>query len=134
MLSRPEGPALVPRTSHGPSGLEENKGRGVEVIALAYEYTTDRERSKKSVERFKKLFDVQYPLLITGVTASDEKKAEKTLPQLTAIKSFPTTLFIGKKGTVRDIHTNFYGPGSGEYYDLSKKRLTDTVNRLLEEQ
>ncbi|HSU52262.1 MAG TPA: TlpA disulfide reductase family protein [Segetibacter sp.] len=113
---------------------KENKTRGVEIIALAYEYTTDSERSKKSVERFKKLFDVQYPLLITGVTASDDKKAEKTLPQLTAIKSFPTTLFIGKKGTVRDIHTNFYGPGSGEYYDLSKKRLTDTVNRLLEEQ
>jgi thiol-disulfide isomerase/thioredoxin len=112
---------------------KENKARGVEIIALAYEYTTDRERSKKSVERFKKMFDVQYPILITGVTASDDKKGEKTLPQLTAIKSFPTTVFIDKKGTVRDIHTNFYGPGSGEYYDLSKKRLTDTVNRLLEE-
>ena len=63
----------------------------------------------------------------------NNKKAEKTLPQLTTIKSFPTTLFIGKSGAVRDIHSNFYGPGSGEYYDLSKKRLTDTVNRLLEE-
>lgn len=112
---------------------KENKAKGVEIIALAYEYTTDRERSKKSVEKFKKLFDVQYPMLITGVTAGDDKKAEKTLPQLTAIKSFPTTVFIDKKGTVRDIHTNFYGPGSGEYYNLSKKRLTDTVNRLLDE-
>lgn len=110
---------------------KENKARGVEIIALAYEYTTDRERSKKSVERFRKLFDVQYPMVITGVTASDDKKAEKTLPQLTDIKSFPTTIFIDKKGIVRDIHTNFFGPGTGEYYDLSKKRLTDTVNRLL---
>lgn len=112
---------------------KENKAKGVEIIALAYEYTTDRERSKKSIERFRKLFDVEYPMLITGVTAGDEKKAEKTLPQLTAIKSFPTTVFINKKGIVRDIHTNFFGPGTGEYYDLSKKRLTDTVNRLLKE-
>lgn len=112
---------------------KENKAKGVEIIALAYEYTTDRERSKKSIERFKKLFDVQYPMLITGATAGDDQKGEKTLPQLTAIKSFPTTVFIDKRGTVRDIHTNFYGPGSGEYYELSKKRFTDTVNRLLEE-
>ena len=112
---------------------KENKAKGVEIIALAYEYTIDRERSKKSIERFKKLYDVQYPMLITGATAGDDKKGEKTLPQLTAIKSFPTTVFIDKRGTVRDIHTNFYGPGSGEYYELSKKRFTDTVNRLLEE-
>ena len=112
---------------------KENKAKGVEVIALAYEYTTDRERSKKSIERFKKLYDVQYPMLITGATAGDDLKGEKTLPQLTAIKSFPTTVFIDKKGIVREIHTNFYGPGSGEYYELSKKRFTDTVNRLLVE-
>ena len=112
---------------------KENKAKGVEVIALAYEYTTDRERSKKSIERFKKLYDVQYPMLITGATAGDDLKGEKTLPQLTAIKSFPTTVFIDKKGIVREIHTNFYGPGSGEYYELSKKRFNDTVNRLLVE-
>jgi thiol-disulfide isomerase/thioredoxin len=112
---------------------KQNKMKGIEVIALAYEYTSDLERSRKSIEKFKKLFDVEYPMLNTGVTASDDKKGEKTLPQLTAIKSFPTTVFIDKKGTVRDIHTNFYGPGSGEYYDLSKKRLIDTVNRLLKE-
>jgi hypothetical protein len=72
-------------------------------------------------------------MLITGVTAGDDKKGEKTLPQLTAIKSFPTTVFIDKKGIVRQIHTNFYGPASGEYFELSKKRLTDTVSRLLAE-
>ena len=100
---------------------KNNRSRGIEIIALAYELTTDISRSKKSVAKFQKLFDVQYPMLITGVTAGDEKKTEKTLPQLTAIKSFPTTIFIGKNGNVREIHTNFYGPGSGEYYIASKK-------------
>lgn len=76
---------------------------------------------------------MQYPILITGVTASDEKKTEKTLPQLTAIKSFPTTIFIDKKGNVREIHTNFYGPGSDEYYMASKNKFYKTVDRLLNE-
>ncbi len=110
-----------------------NRSRGVEIIALAYELTTDISRSKKSVAKFQKLFDVQYPMLITGISASDEKKTEKTLPQLTAIKSFPTTIFIGKNGSVREIHTSFYGPGSGEYYIASKNKFYETVDRLLKE-
>lgn len=83
--------------------------------------------------KFQKLFDVQYPMLITGITASDEKKTEKTLPQLTVIKSFPTTIFIGKNGHVREIHTSFYGPASGEYYIASKNKFYETVDRLLKE-
>ena len=112
---------------------KRNRSKGVEIIALAYELTTDSARSKKSVAKFQKLFDVQYPMLITGVTASDEYKTEKTLPQLTPIKSFPTTIFVDKKGNVREIHTNFYGPGSGEYYIASKNKFYETVDRLLNE-
>jgi thiol-disulfide isomerase/thioredoxin len=110
-----------------------NHARGVEIIALAYELTTNRERSKKSIEKFQKLFDVQYPMLITGVTASDEQKTEKTLPQLTAIRSFPTTIFIDKKGKVREIQARFYGPGSGEYHTAYKNKFYKTVDDLLNE-
>lgn len=112
---------------------KKNRSKGVEIIALAYELTTDLNRSKKSIAKFQKLFDVQYPMLITGVTAGDEKKTEKTLPQLTAIKSFPTTIFIDKKGNVREIQTNFYGPASGDYYMASKNKFYETVDRLLNE-
>jgi thiol-disulfide isomerase/thioredoxin len=112
---------------------KNNHARGVEVIALAYELTTDRERSKKSIEKFQKLFDVQYPMLITGVAAGDEQKTEKTLPQLTAFRSFPTTIFIDKKGKVREIQTRFYGPGSGEYYTAYKNKFYKTVDDLLNE-
>lgn len=110
-----------------------NKSKGVKIIALAYEFTTDTARSVKSVSKFQKLFDVQYPMLITGVAAGDENKTEKTLPQLTVIRSFPTTIFIGKDGNVKEIHTNFYGPASGEYFTASKNKFYETVERLLKE-
>ncbi len=112
---------------------KNNRSSGVEIIALAYELTTDVLRSKISIAKFQKLFDVQYPMLITGVAIGDNKKTEKTLPQLTEIKSFPTTIFIDKKGNVRDIHTNFYGPASGEYYTESKNKFYETVDKLLGE-
>jgi thiol-disulfide isomerase/thioredoxin len=112
---------------------DKNKSRGVEVIGLAYEYTTDLERSKKSLGKFQKLFNVQYPMLITGATTADEQKTEKTLPQLTPIRSFPTTIFIDKKGNVREIHGTFYGPGTGNYHDAYKKEFYALVDKLLKE-
>jgi len=112
---------------------KKNQSRGIEVIALAYELTTDIARSQKNVEKFKKLFDVQYSMLITGAAAGDDKKTEKTLPQLTAIRSFPTTVFIDKKGNVREIQTSFYGPGTGEHYTAYKNKFYEVVDALLKE-
>ena len=49
----------------------KNNKRGVEVLGLAYEYTTDVKRSTASLRKFQKRFDVKYPLLITPTTVSD---------------------------------------------------------------
>ena len=112
---------------------KRNRQRGVEIIGLAYEYSTDFERSKKSIQKFKDRFDVQYTLLNTGVTVSDSLRTEKTLPQLTPIKSFPSTIFLDKNGRVAHIHAGFEGPGTGEHYEALKKDFEATVNRLLKE-
>ncbi len=110
-----------------------NSKNGVEVIGLAYERTTDIERSKKSINSFINRFNVNYPILITGVTVTDSMRTEKTLPQINKIKAFPTSLFIDKKGVVRKIYTGFTGPGTGAYYDAFKKEFDETVKGLLSE-
>ena len=109
------------------------KDKGVEIIALAYELTMDEERSRASIQKFIDRFNIRYPVLIAPVTASDNNKTEKTLPQLTAIRSFPTTVFIGKDGTVAKVHTGFYGPGTGAYYEAFKKEFYETITRLLQQ-
>ncbi len=111
----------------------KNKDRGIEIIALAYEYSTDLERSIKSLRKFETLFNVQYPILITGAIAADDDKTAKTLPQLTPIRSFPTTIFIDKNKKVRKITGTFYGPGSGSYFETYKKEFDALVDRLLNE-
>ncbi|MCW3464263.1 TlpA disulfide reductase family protein [Chitinophaga nivalis] len=112
---------------------KKNKNRGVEVIGLAYERTPDFEKSRQSLQGFLRRFNVQYPVLITGVTPGDPQKGEKTLPQLTGIKGFPTTIFIDKKGKVKEVHTGFSGPGTGEHYAQFQSDFNRLITTLLEE-
>lgn len=111
----------------------KNKQRGIEIIALAYEYSDDFQRSQKSLRKFQQRFNVQYPVLITGVTVSDSLRTEKTLPQVTKIKVFPSSIIIDKKGKVRKFDTGFFGPGTGQHYEAYKKEFYEIINKLLEE-
>ena len=111
----------------------QNKNRGVEVIALAYERSEDFNRSVIAINRFRNRFHVEYPMLVTGVTLTDPLKTEKTLPQLDNIKVFPTSIFIDKKGRVRKIYGGFEGPGTGEHYLEFQKEFNQTINSLLAE-
>lgn len=111
----------------------KNHQRGVEVIGIAYERTTDFESSQKALQPFKKRFDVTYPILISGVTVSDSLRTEKTLPQLEEIEAFPTTIFVDKKGNIRKIHSGFNGPATGEHYTEYKKEFNEIIDSLLAE-
>lgn len=111
----------------------QNKNRGVEMIALAYEYSTDFERSRASLDKFRKLHNVQYPMLITGAWINDSLRTEKTLPQITPIKAFPTTLFIGKDGQIKKIEAGFSGPGTGLHFEAYRREFEGLVEKLLRE-
>jgi hypothetical protein len=63
----------------------------------------------------------------------DKKEASKTLPMLNRVVAFPTTIFIGKDGKVKKIHTGFNGPGTGVYYEQFIQRFNETINELLNE-
>ncbi|MBC7720377.1 MAG: TlpA family protein disulfide reductase [Pedobacter sp.] len=126
-------PNCMDETAYLTEFYNKNKQRGIEVIALAYELTDNFERSKISVQKFKDRFNVQYPILVTGVTVSDEKRTEKTLPQLTPIKVFPSTIILDKQGKVRTIDTGFFGPGTGEYFENFKKEFNKVVDGLVKE-
>jgi hypothetical protein len=109
----------------------EYHDKGVEIIALAYERSTDFARSQASVRNFQQRFDVKYPMLITNAAVGDPQRAEKTLPQLDSIAGFPTTIFVGKSGRIEKIHTGFSGPGTGKHYEDQKQEFYTLVNDLL---
>ena len=47
--------------------------------------------------------------------------------------SYPTTIFIDKKGKVREIHTGFSGPGTGKYYDEFVTEFNQLMDKLISE-
>jgi thiol-disulfide isomerase/thioredoxin len=124
-------PNCLDETSFLSKFYESYRKKGVEIIGLAYERSTDFSLSQKNLRSFQERLHVPYPLLITGVSESDPEKAKKTLPQLEGIEGFPTTIFIDRAGQVQKIHTGFNGPATGEHYEEEKKTFYSIVDALL---
>jgi thiol-disulfide isomerase/thioredoxin len=108
---------------------KKNRDRGVDILGLAYERKDDFQYASGRVKKMKEKLDVDYDFVIAGT--SDKEKASKTLPALNMVFAFPTTIFIGKDGKVKHIHTGFTGPGTGIYYEQYIQRFNETVNELL---
>jgi thiol-disulfide isomerase/thioredoxin len=86
--------------------------RGLRMLGLAYEHTGDDERSRRQVERFKQKYGIPWEIIVAG--PSSKAYASESVPSLSAIKSWPTTVFIGRDGKVKGIHSGFAGPATGE--------------------
>lgn len=106
-----------------------NQKRGVEVIALHYERSTEPEYAKKVMSRFRERFGIEYDQVIAGT--ADKQVVSESLPALDSFLSFPTTIIIDKQGNVAQIHTGFNGPATGKFYDEFKKEFNDEINSLL---
>lgn len=111
---------------------DKNKSRGVDIIGLAYERKDDFNYASTRVKRMIEKFDVKYDFVIAGT--NDKDNASRTLPMLNRVVAFPTTIFIGKDGKVKKIHTGFSGPGTGIYYEQLVEDFNETVNTMLAEQ
>ncbi|MBO0950242.1 peroxiredoxin family protein [Fibrella forsythiae] len=109
----------------------KNRARGVEVAGLAFEKTADLAESGPKLKRMSERFQIQYPVLLAGI--NDKAEAAKSLPALSSVVAFPTTIFVDKKGTVRHIHTGFAGPGTGIYYDQYVGEFNRLIDKLLAE-
>jgi thiol-disulfide isomerase/thioredoxin len=106
-----------------------HRAEGLELVGLAYERTRDTATVHPRLRRLAKRFGMEYPILLAGIASSDSAAA--SLPQLRDVKAFPTTIFIGRDGRVRRVHTGFSGPGTGKYYEEWKTEFNALVKELL---
>ncbi|MBQ4821979.1 TlpA disulfide reductase family protein [Aquimarina sp. MMG016] len=126
-------PNCMDETKYYVDFYNRNKNKNVEIVSLAFEYAKTKEKAFKSIERLKKKLKVDYPILLAQFGTSNKQKAQEKLPMLNHVLSYPTTIFIDKKGEVRKIHTGFNGPATGQKYLDFKKDFESFVNQLLNE-
>jgi thiol-disulfide isomerase/thioredoxin len=111
--------------------LKENPDKNVEIIGLAYEKSLDPAFAFPKIERMKKRFGMEYEVLLAGLY--DKEEAQKTLPMLNKIISFPTTIYLDKNHKVRKVHTGFSGPGTGIYYEQFAAKFNAFMEKLTAE-
>ena len=109
----------------------KNHNKGLEIIALSFDRSEDFETASKSILKIKEHFGANYDFLIAG--KANKISATKALPMLNHIMSYPTSIFIDRKGNIQKIRTGFYGPGTGSYYERYIEQTDDFVAKLLAE-
>jgi peroxiredoxin len=129
--------------SYCPNCLDESKffssfyndlGRDdFEILGLAFENAKTEEKAIKAIRRMMDRVGINYPILLAQIGTNSKKKAGDKLPMLNHVLSYPTTIFIDKKGQVRKIHTGFNGPATGDKYLRFKTEFTEFVDLLLKE-
>jgi thiol-disulfide isomerase/thioredoxin len=110
-----------------------HKDKDLEFIALAFEYAKDKETAFSRIDRLMADVGIEYPVLLAQYGTSNKEKAQEKLPMLNHVLSYPTSIFIDKKGKVRKIHTGFNGPATGEKYIEFKTEFENFVAELLVE-
>jgi thiol-disulfide isomerase/thioredoxin len=103
------------------------RDRGLEVVALSFEYTGDAARDTKQVRAFAKRLGVTYPILYAGSYEDTEKK----LSQLDNFGAYPTAIYVGRDGLVKHIHAGFEGKATGERFTKLKAEMEALIEDLL---
>lgn len=113
--------------------LKNNPNTDVQIVGLAFEYAKTEAKAFEGIRRLKDRIGVTYPILLAQIGTSNKTKANEKLPMLNHVLSYPTTIYLDKKGDVHKIHTGFNGPATGDTYVAFKKEFDATIKKLLAE-
>ena len=114
----------------GPYAARRQKD-GLELIGMQFEYGTDQARAMRQITSFKARYKLPYPMVYAGQPNADDTK--KVLGDLAPVKVWPTTIFIGRDGKVKEVHVGWAGPATGALNEQVKREFDETVSRLLKE-
>ena len=110
---------------------DEYHARGLRIIPVAFERGEDEAAACARVQKQFNQLGLTYPFYYGG--QANKSAALSTFPFLDEVHSFPTTIFIDRKGNVRKVFTGFYGPGTGKDYTTHTESIHSFVDSLINE-
>jgi len=108
-----------------------HRGRGLEIVGLAFEVSGDTAVDGPLVRRYRDKFRIPFPLLLAG--SSDVEAIEAALPQLHGAGAFPTIVFLGRDGRVRRVHAGFHGLAAAPQHQRQVREFEEEIEKLLNE-
>ncbi|GAB4406230.1 MAG: hypothetical protein OHK0039_07820 [Bacteroidia bacterium] len=108
------------------------QAQGLEVVGVAFERAPDVATARGYLEGMKARLGADYTVLLAA-TDNSPATAAAVLPMLNHIMSFPTSIYIDRKGQVRRIHTGFSGPGTGDHYLRFREEYEAFIEKMLAE-
>ena len=103
--------------------------RGLEIVALMFEFDEDIEVVRPMMQAFKDRYDIQYPFLFCGLT----DKINEALPQIVNFGAYPTSIYLDRNGLVRSVHAGFASEATGEAHERLKAEHRELIEQLLAE-
>ena len=104
------------------------RGLGLEIVALTFEEEAQLQNPAR-LRAYAARYGIEYPMLLAGIP---DQLAER-VPQIENLNSFPTTIFLGRDGRVRDVHAGFRSKASGRFYTETRDEIRRLVEELLTE-
>lgn len=124
-------PNCMDETRYFKDLYDKYHSNGLEIISIGYEIGNDFSEHAAKVKKLQERLNLDYQLLVGG--AANKNLASEHFNMLNQIISFPTSIFIGKDGQIKKVHTGFNGPGTGQYYIDFVNETTLFVESLLKE-
>ena len=103
--------------------------RGFEVVGLNFEVDPSLDDARPHVLTYIKRFGLEYPIVVPGVPGDVPAK----LPQLVNFGVYPTTIFLGRDGRVRQIHAGFASLATGGEHTRLEQEMNELIEKLLAE-
>jgi len=104
------------------------RDKGLAIVALDFE-EPEQQGSLARERAFVQQYGVKYTYLIAGAPAEMWEK----VPQAVNLNTWPATIFVGRDGLVKGIHSGFASPASGEFNSQLKQEFTAKIEQLLAE-
>jgi peroxiredoxin len=107
------------------------QAEGLEVIGMQFEYGTDVPRAMRQITSFAARYKIKYPMVLAGQPVPED--TVKVLGSVGPVKVYPTTIFIGRDGRVKEVHVGWSGPATGALNVAAKREFDETVTKLLKQ-
>ncbi len=101
---------------------------GLEVVALSFEEAAQLQNPAR-LRAYAARYGIDYPMLLAGIP---DELTDK-VPQIENLNAFPTTIFLGRDGLVREVHAGFPSKASGRFYTETRDEIRRMVEQLLSE-